>query len=159
MNPDQLIVQSSLLQIDGDMIVLPRAAVIDVVPLDQVEVPQAPIAPIWFAGWVRHGDERLPVLRFEVLNGGAVPASNRRGRVAIVDGAGFRLGLMVQGYPHLAPLNRVAIEALPLRPTDRPERVIARARIARHEALIPDLAALRDETAAIGLPREVVAAE
>lgn len=139
----------SLLQIDGDMLVVPNAAVMEVLPLDQLQPARGQIAPIWLAGWCQFEGARVPVLRFEVLNGGAVPAYSRRARIVMLDGGGFPVALLVLGYPHLVSLNRLAIEPLGLRDSDRAERLLGRARIARHDVGIPDLDALRAEAHAV----------
>lgn len=143
----------SLIQLERDLIVLPKSAILEVLPIDSVRPVEERIAPIWLAGWCQYGEQRLPVIRFEVLNGGAVPpAESRRHRVVVLDCGGYRLALMVHGYPHLASLNRQAVEPLALYDTDRRDKILARVRVARHDGLIPDLDALIEEASAISSP-------
>lgn len=145
-----------LIAVEGDLLLLPNAAVAEVLSIDRLEAV-GHIAPIWLAGWCDFGGARLPAVRFEVFNGAPVPGHTRRARVAVINSFGSRFGLLTQGYPHLVTLNRTAIEPVPLRDSDRPDRVLSRVRIARQMALVPDLAAIEREIRSV-LEREPAAA-
>ncbi|WP_169729281.1 chemotaxis protein CheW [Solimonas soli] len=131
-----------LISLAGDTLLLPNLAIAEVVARDAVQ-PAAQLPP-WLAGYLEHGGRRLPVLRFERLNGGGAAADARRERVVIVNTLGRHLpsgqfAMVTQTYPHLVTLNRAALQPLPLRDGDRAELLLARVRVASHEALIPDL--------------------
>jgi chemosensory pili system protein ChpC len=138
--PDQ--VYAVLVPILADSLLVPNLAVADVVP--RVEIKPLSGAPPWFEGLLNWQGRRVPVLRFEVANG--APAEippGRRARVLIVNATSHELeseafGLIVEGNPHLVTLNRVAMQATPLRDSDRDEFVAARVRIANQEAVIPN---------------------
>lgn len=137
---------SVLVSLATDTLLLPNVAVAEVITADRLEAPPAG-APPWFAGRVTHQNVSIPVVRFEVLNGGAVPEDSRRARLAIVHAVSDRLraglyGIVCQGYPHLVTLNRTALKAEPSLERDRPHLVLSRVSIAKTNALIPDLEAI-----------------
>lgn len=132
-----------MIQISGDFLLLPNAAVSEVTALDRFEAA-APDAPSWLAGWHATAERRIPVLSFEALCGQTRPDAGKRSRVVIVNPIGRRVGgggfaLLAQGHPHLISINRGTISALPLVPGDRDELVLSRVRMAGQEAVIPDL--------------------
>ena len=131
-----------LMALDGDTLLLPNAAVIEVIARDTVR--PAEDAPDWLIGHHEINGRRIPVVSFEALNGGEVPETARRSRVVLLHSFGRHLeahaiGVLTQGYPHLVTLNRNAVEAAALRPTDRDDLVLSRVRIASQDAVIPDL--------------------
>lgn len=139
-----------LMALAGDMLLLPNAAIAEVVARDAVQ-PDVRL-PAWLAGFIEWNSRRLPVLRFEVLNGGAMPTDSRRERVVIINSNGRHLpsgqfALLTQAYPHLVTLTRAALQAEPLRAGDRDELVLSRARVANQVALIPDLDVIEAEIA------------
>lgn len=132
-----------MIQISGDFLLLPNAAVSEVTALDRFEAA-APESPAWLAGWHATAERRIPVLSFEALCGQPRPEAVKRSRVVIVNPIGRRVGgggfaLLAQGHPHLISINRGTISALPLLASDRDELVLSRVRMAGQEAVIPDL--------------------
>lgn len=139
-----------LMALAGDMLLLPNAAIAEVVAREAVQ-PDVRL-PAWLAGFVEWNSRRLPVLRFEVLNGGAMPVDSRRERVVIINSNGRHLpsgqfALLTQAYPHLVTLTRAALQAEPLRASDRDDLLLSRARVANQVALIPDLDMIEAEIA------------
>ncbi len=131
-----------LMPLDGDTLLLPNAAVIEVISRDTVRPVDD--APAWFLGNYESNGRRVPVISFEVLNGGSLPEVARRSRVVLLHSVGQHLeahaiGVLTQGYPHLVTLNRNAITPAPLRENDRADLALSRVRIASQEAVIPDL--------------------
>ena len=142
-----------LIQVTGQMLLLPNAAVAEVTALDRFE-PAEEGSPDWLAGWHATAERRVPVLNFEALSGKARPSISRRGRVVIVNPVGQRVGaggygLLAQGHPHMVSIARGAIEAVDLHEDDQASPVLSRVRMAGQEALIPDLD--RIETRLAGL--------
>lgn len=140
-----------LMALPADTLLLPNAAVAEVVSPDRLEKPAAG-APPWLAGSIAYRDRKLTAVRFEVLNGGTPVADTRRTRVAIVHGITDRLragqyAIVCQGHPHLVTLNRTALRKEAPVDSDRPELVLARVAIANTNALIPDLEALEQTLA------------
>ncbi|TXI88691.1 MAG: chemotaxis protein CheW [Cupriavidus sp.] len=131
-----------LMALEGDTLLLPNAAVIEVISRDTVRPVDG--APDWLIGNYEFNGRRVPVVSFEVLNGSPRPETARRSRVVLLHSAGKHLeahaiGVLTQGYPHLVTLNRSAISATPLRHGDREDLVLSRVRIASQEAVIPDI--------------------
>lgn len=132
-----------LVSLASDTLLLPNAAVAEVVSPDGMEGPPAG-APAWLAGRVTYNNRLLAVVRFEVLNGGGAGEDSRRTRLAVlqpVTGA-LRSGqyaIVCQGYPHLVTLNRTALRKEDLQSTDSEDFVLTRVSIANTNALIPNL--------------------
>lgn len=140
-----------LIALEGDTLLLPNSAVNEAVPRDRI-APAGPGVPEWFAGYLDWNGRRVPVISFEVLNGGSRSGQSRRERVAVVNSFGSHLqsgliGIITQGHPHLVTLNRTAVRPGDLRENDRAELVLTRARISSQHAAIPDLSVIEAELA------------
>lgn len=149
MNREQI--YAVLMALDGDTLLLPNAAVAEVVSRDTLQAPEAN-SPAWLAGYCDWNNRRVPVVSFEGLNGATPTGDSRRARIVVLNSFGTflpsgLLAVLTQGYPHLVTLNRAAVKGLPLRSTDRSDLVLSRVRIASQEAAIPDLAAIEGEVA------------
>ena len=140
-----------LVTLPGDTLLLPNAAVVEVLSSDRLKAPPAG-APGWIAGTIAHESQALPVIQFEALNGGARTEPTRRTRVAVLHGISGalnsgRFGILCQGYPHLVTLNRAATRNTAHNETDRQDLVLVRVRIANTAAAIPDFDVLEGELA------------
>lgn len=143
-------IHAVLLALAGDTLLLPNAAVAEVVAADRLQ--PAAQGPAWLAGTMPYQDYRLRVLRFEVLNGATPSANTRRTRVAILHGISGRLtggqyALICQGHPNLVTLNREALRHEPRHAADREDLVLARVKIANTSAVIPNLEQIEIELA------------
>jgi chemosensory pili system protein ChpC len=137
-----------LMALEGDTLLLPNAAVIEVISRDAVLPAEG--APNWLLGYYELNGRRVPVVSFEALNGAALPETARRSRVVLLHSFGKHLeahaiGVLTQGYPHLVTLNRIAVNPAALRDTDRSDLVLSRVRIASQEAIIPDLETIESD--------------
>lgn len=142
-----------MIALAGDTLLLPNAAVAEVVSADALIRHDE--GPAWLLGFYNWNARRVPVLSLEVLNGGPKPPSSRRERLIIVNSLGSHLAggvvaFLAQSYPHLITLNRAAIRSLPLTDKDRPELVLTRVKIANSEALIPDFETIETELVQAG---------
>ena len=132
-----------LVSLAADTLLLPNAAVAEVVSAERID-PPAPGSPPWIAGRVSYNNRQLSVVRFEVMNGSGASGDSRRTRLAIlqpISGA-LRTGqyaIVCQGYPHLVTLNRTALRKEALVSTDNEDLVLTRVSIANTNALIPNL--------------------
>lgn len=140
-----------LMSVHEDTLLLPNAAVAEVLARDALQVEEGP-RPDWLIGYCDWNNRRVPVVRFERLNRSADGGDPRRERLVVLNSLGRHLpsghlAILTQGYPHLVTLNRTAVRAAPLREGDRDELVLARVRIANQEALIPDLEQIEAEVA------------
>jgi chemosensory pili system protein ChpC len=132
-----------LVSLSSDTLLLPNAAVAEVVSADALQ-PPGPGLPPWVAGRVTYNNRELVVLRFEVLNGGAGAEDSRRTRLAVLQPVttSLRTGqyaIVCQGYPHLVTLNRAALKKEALVSGDSEDIVLTRVSIANTNALIPNL--------------------
>jgi chemosensory pili system protein ChpC len=132
-----------LVSLASDTLLLPNAAVAEVISADNIDPPQAG-SPPWFAGRATYNNRQLSVLRFEVMNGSSTISDTRRTRLAVIQpltGA-LRTGqyaIVCQGYPHLVTLNRQALKKEALVSTDDTTLVLTRVSIANTNALVPNL--------------------
>lgn len=144
-------VYAVLIKLTGDTLLLPNSAVAEVVSVAGLQAAAAG-GPAWLAGTISYSERTLPVLHFEVMNGGTQAGDTRRQRVAILHGITDRLhsgqyAVLCQGYPHLVTLNREALKKEPKAATDREAVVLARVKIANTSALIPNLEFMEAELA------------
>lgn len=135
-----------LVSLSSDTLLLPNVAVQEVIAADRIEPPPRG-APAWFAGRVAHQNLSVPVVRFEILNGGTFTEDARRTRLAIIHPLTdrTRTGLYAvacQGYPHLVTLNRTALKVERQQDRDRGNFVLTRVSIANTSAMIPNLEAI-----------------
>lgn len=142
-----------LISLAGDTLLLPNAAVAEVVSAERIE-PAGPAAAPWYVGRLSYNNRSIPVVRFEALNGGGPGDDTRRTRLAIIQGMSNRVGagqyaIVCQGYPHLVTLNRAALRSAPTLATDRADLVLARVSIANTQAVIPNLDALEEQLAQV----------
>lgn len=134
-----------LVAVAGDTLLVPNIAVAEAVSREGLQPTQG---PPWLLGLLNWGGRRVPVIRFETLNGTAPQAMPaRRDRLLVLQAVSNRLGsglfaIVAEGYPHLVSLSRGAVQPAPLRESDRSELVAARARIAGQEVAIPDFDAI-----------------
>lgn len=140
-----------LLAIHQDTLLLPNAAVAEVLPRDALQAGAGGVGP-WLAGHCDWNNRRVPVVRFELLNNARLATDPRRERLVVLNSLGRHLpsghlAVVAQGYPHLVTLNRSAMRPAPLRQTDRDDLVLSRVRIANQEALIPSLEQIEAEIA------------
>ncbi len=149
--PDQI--YAALAAISGDILLLPNLAVAEVLPREPLETFDN--APDWFAGMLMWHGRRVPIISFEKLNGNLASLQpNRRARMLVVYATGNRIqsgmfGMLTEGYPHLVTLNRNAVRPEPLRGSDRPELVAARARVASQVPAIPNFECIEAEVATV----------
>lgn len=138
-----------LIALHEDTLLLPNAAVAEVLARDAVQ-PADSHAPPWLLGYCEWNNRRVPVLQFEAMNGAGAAPDPRRERIVVINSIGrhlanAQLAFVTQGYPHLVTLNRSAVRSAELRERDRDNVVLSRVRIANQEALIPDLEEIEAE--------------
>src|SRR5688572_30238940 len=102
-----------LVSLASDTLLLPNAAVAEVISADRID-PAPAGSPPWLAGRATYNNRQLSVVRFELLNGATPAEDTKRTRLAVIQpltGA-LRTGqyaIVCQGYPHLVTLNRTAL--------------------------------------------------
>jgi chemosensory pili system protein ChpC len=132
-----------LVSLTSDTLLLPNAAVAEVVAAERMDPPPAG-APAWLAGKATYNNRQLSVVRFEILNGATAGEDTKRTRLAVIQPLTGQLrtgqyAIVCQGYPHLVTLNRTALKKEALVSTDKDEMVLTRISIANTNALVPNL--------------------
>jgi chemosensory pili system protein ChpC len=91
---------------------------------------------------------RLPLISFEALNGAQQAATDRRSRIAILNGIGGDeelpfFGVVTQGIPRLMVLDNTAISVVSQPDNDYP-LALQQTLVQDQEAIIPDQEKLED---------------
>ncbi len=141
-----------LMAMNQDTLLLPNAAVAEVLPRDALQKHAGGDGLSWLLGHCDWNNRRVPVVSFERLNNAESASDPRRERIVVLNSLGKHLpsgnlAIMTQGYPHLVTLNRSAMRSTRLRENDREDLVLTRVRIANQEALIPNLEQIEAEIA------------
>ncbi len=141
-----------IVPLDGDTLLLPNAAVLEVCGLEGMRIRTEP--PGWLLGFINWREHELPVIALEGMMGRTLPLRSRRTRLLIINSVGVELNagllaLVCQGYPHLTGLNRSALQPVALEPRDPEALVLSRVRVANALAIIPDLDAIEDRVAQV----------
>ena len=143
-------IHAVLLALSGDTLLLPNAAMAEILALDRLRPVKD--GPAWLAGTIPYQDRLLRVVRFEVLNGGAAGGESRRTRIAVLHGMTGKLptgqyAVVCQGHPNLVTLNRDALKPDSRHASDRQDLALARVKIANTSAVIPNLELIETELA------------
>ena len=138
-------IYSLLVPLAGSRLILPRAAVIEVMGYNPPKERPAD-APEWLLGWVNWQNNRIPLVSFEGACGQPLPEFKSRTRIAVVQAISGLLdpptfALATQGYPYLLRVNRGVLK-LDDSEEGMPEQLLARVRMANERPGIPDLEAL-----------------
>jgi len=134
-------VYGQLIPLQEHFLIVPKAAVLEVLGMEAVGVETA--GPAWLLGMGEWHGKNLPVISLEAMAGATLPVRTRRTRVVVINGFGGHLEnglfmLLAQGYPHLTALNAAALVSQPKRPEDE-DIALSRVRLASTQAVIPDL--------------------
>jgi chemosensory pili system protein ChpC len=146
-------VRSVLLPLQGAQLLLPNAAVSEVVGYRRPEGPDAGMPVGWFLGNQSWRQQVLPLISFERLLGLPAEAPGRRSRVAVCNTLSGNprlpyIGVVLDNIPHLvraAEENIAPLEA----PRELGIFVLRQVRVFGEEAWIPDLDALERSVLAL----------
>ena len=142
-----------VIQVAGDQLLLPNAAVAEVAGLDNFE-SAGDESQDWIAGWHSTAERKIPVLSFEVLAGRPRADAGKRARIIMINPLGQRMAsggyaILAQDQPHLTSIKADKLSSLALRPGDDDELVLSRVKVEDREALIPDLEHIEDRIASL----------
>jgi len=135
-----------LIPILGEHLLLPNAAVAEVVPYADHEKVDG--APEWFLGRMLWRDRHIPLIAFEAVTGGDLPPLQKQSRIAVLNTLNANtdlpyIGILTQGIPHL----QVVQEPHMMRdeqPADPRASVADYVLLNGESAVVPDLDALED---------------
>lgn len=130
-----------LIPIYGEMLLIPNAAVAEVVAYTDSE--SAENAPEWFLGYITWRDLRIPLISFEAATGGEVAPLQKNSRIAVLNTLNKKqevshFGIVTQGIPHL----QVVLEKQLSRdeePSDPRSSVSDYVQLNEETVLVPDL--------------------
>jgi len=133
-----------LIQLQGEQLLLPNAAVAEVIDYREPESKEG--APAWFIGSTNWRQRNLPVVRLERLLGDEDPGSSQRRRIVVCHTLSETaqrpfIGIVASAIPRLV---RVREELLQGKPGVDEESALVHARLNfdGQDALIPDLGEL-----------------
>lgn len=130
-----------LLPIFGEDLLLPNAAVAEVVSYSEPEVVAE--APEWLLGRIAWRDQYIPLISFEVASGGELPPVLKQSRIAVLNTLNGNsalpyIGVVTQGIPHLQVVQERGIER-DEEPADPRTSVADYVTLNGESALVPDL--------------------
>ncbi len=133
-------------------LVLPTVTVAEMVPY---KVPsRGSRGPDWYLGEIHWRNTLVPLLCYEVINGGSYPGVASRSRIAVLNATGLSeqlpfIGILTQGIPRLAQVENSYIrqnDDVTSAPYD-----FMQVAIAAEEATIPNVQALEQAFLALDL--------
>lgn len=131
-----------LIGLREDALLLPNAAMAEVLNVDQIYPAEATI-PGKIGNVVWHG-YTLPVIDFDRMAGWLEDRPMRRPRIVVLhalnsDLHGRAYAVLCEGQPQLIPVNAPSVTPTNLKSHDRPEYVLSRVRVSVREVVIPNL--------------------
>ncbi|WP_317931437.1 chemotaxis protein CheW [Halioxenophilus sp. WMMB6] len=132
-----------LLPIADRNLLLPTVSVAEMVPYNLPS--RGGRGPEWYLGEVHWRNTMVPLISYEVINGGSNPGIAPRSRIAVLNATGISdqlpfIGILTQGIPRLAQVENAHIREL----TDVLGNAydLMNVAIAAEEATIPNIEAL-----------------
>lgn len=140
-NEDQTLF-AVLIGLRDEALLLPNAAMAEVVGMDQVRTGDESI-PGKIGNIVWRGFT-LPVIDFDRMVGQLDGLPMRRPRIVVLHALNSHLhgrayAVLCEGQPHLIPVNSSSLRPIGPRPHDKPEYVLSRASVSVREVVIPNL--------------------
>ena len=107
-------VRSLFIPVAGANLVLPNAAVAEVVPYSEPEAVAN--SPDWLLGKVSWRNQIIPLISFEAAAGGAMPGPGVRSRITVLNGITGNpklrfYAVLTQDIPHLMKIDSSVIAA------------------------------------------------
>lgn len=134
-------VHSLLLPINKELLLLPNAAVAEVVTYSEPEVVND--APEWLLGVMNWRERRIPLISFEVISDGESGQIHKNCRIAILntlngDKRVPYIGVLMQGLPSLQVVRPSSIQYTD-KPSEPRQSIKAYVNLNGVAALIPDI--------------------
>lgn len=134
-------VHSLLLPLNADIVLLPNAAVAEVIPYSQPEVVDD--APEWLLGYINWRERRVPLVMFESASEGVAGNLHRGCRIAVLNTLNGNnelpyIGIVMQSLPSLQIVRANAIQYAD-RPAAQRQSVKAYVNLNGVAAIVPDI--------------------
>lgn len=140
-----------LLPLTDMSLIVPTVTIAEMSPMRPIT--EVVNTPPWFLGFYEWRDQKVPVMQFEMLQGGSHRVGiNAGGRIAVLNGTGVSkalpfIAVVTQGIPRMARIIEPDIS--PHEGGTRDRCVVMSVKVGMEEFWIPDIAAL--ESRYIGL--------
>ena len=133
-------IHSLLIPVNREILLLPNAAVAEIVPYQQPETAES--APEWFLGYISWRDRRLPMISFELASGVEPGKIHKNCRIAILNTLNGSnqlpyIAVLMQGLPSLQVVKPDSVQIDQAQ--ESRNSVKACVRVNGTDALIPDL--------------------
>lgn len=138
-------VPSLLIPVHGKTLILPNAAVAEIVDYRDPEAVEG--GPDWLLGSISWRGKQLPVIACEAVMGGELPPAQGAQRIAVVNTLNENpdlpfFALVLQGIPQLVGAVEAVVAAAADDAAAPPTGVLTEVTVNGQPALIPDLDAL-----------------
>ena len=132
-------VYSVLINLEGENLLVPNAAVAEVAGQDQFTPREG--KPRWYIGNMRWQSRELPVISVEAMLGHPVPEMQRKSRLVALNAPAqaAAFAILSRSYPMIVTLNEMALQPEALGENEPDKLIYARVRVANRQAMIPDL--------------------
>jgi len=135
-------ISSMLLLLEDRYLLLPGVAVAEIVTFVPPETEHNEETPPWFLGYIYWRNQRVPLISYEAMMGGAAPQISGRCRIAVMNNTGLSHQL-----PFFALLLQATPRLLRLAPEDisiNDEKIISfgekmYVQVVGEEAIVPDV--------------------
>ncbi len=135
-----------IIPVYGESLLLPNAAVAEVVAYTDVE--SIDNVPEWFLGYMNWRDRRVPLISFEAASGGKPAPLQKNSRIAVLNTLNrnqtlSHFGIITQGIPHLHVVQEKHISR-DERPADIRNSIADYIQLNEETVLVPDLDSLEE---------------
>lgn len=148
-------IRGVLIAVTGARALLPNATVAEVITYS----PPDPVdgAPAWMLGRIRWRGWRLPVISYARMIGSAESEGEFGAKVVVLKALGGNprysyFAMLTQGFPRLVTVSSEALVRDELADSLESEGVLMRVTLRDEDAVIPDLAAIEAQIAALDAP-------
>ena len=134
------IVRSQIIPLTGMNLVLPNTSIAEVI--NYSDLSPVKNSPDWLLGMLGWRGLTVPIISFEKANDVKAARKSKSTRIAVLNGVSGNnklsfYGVVVQGIPRLASLDKVSIQEVS-KPKVKLPLALAQAEIAEQDAVIPD---------------------
>lgn len=134
-------VHSLLLPLNADIVLLPNAAVAEVIPFSQPETIED--APEWLLGYISWRDRRIPLVMFETASEGSTGTLHKGCRIAVLNTLNGNnklpyIAIVMQSLPSLQTVRANTIQYAD-RPAAQRQSVKAYVNLNGVAAIVPDI--------------------
>jgi chemosensory pili system protein ChpC len=134
-------VRAQIIPVGGDDLVLPNAAVAEIVQYSPVTA--VPDAPEWLLGLLSWREKTIALLSFELASRQDKPAANARAKIAVLNAPGgdpelHFFAILTQGVPRLMSVDESKIAPIE-HETETDPLILSRVIVNGEPAIIPNL--------------------